>query len=83
MEELIPKLLEHGLGVAILAYAWWRAEDRAAAAQKLADQRADTMAQMMTDQVATNEKVTTAMALQNQILERIDVWMGSHLAGGL
>ena len=66
MEELLPKLLEHGLGVAILAYAWWRAEERAAAAQQIADSRADAMAKMMVDQVATNEKVVTAQALNGR-----------------
>ena len=78
MEELLPKLLEHGLGVAILAYAWWRAEERAAAAQQIADSRADAMAKMMVDQVATNEKVVTAQALMHQYLERIENWMNNH-----
>ena len=76
--EFFGKLLEYGITSAILAWGWWRAEQRADRAQLKADSRAETMATMMAHQVETNERITAAMGLQQQILSRISVFIDRY-----
>jgi len=76
--EFFGKLLEYGITSAILAWGWWRAEQRADRAQLKADSRAETMATMMAQQVETNERITAAMGLQQQILSRISVFIDRY-----
>ena len=72
---IIGKLFEYGVGFAVIGFAWYKAEQRADKAQTVSDERAEIMAKMMTDQLETNNKVTTAMTVQNAILDRIELFM--------
>ena len=76
--DFFGKLLEYGITSAILAWGWWRAEQRADRAQLKADSRAETMATMMAQQVETNERITAAMGLQQQILSRISAFIDRY-----
>ena len=76
--DFFGKLLEYGITSVILAWGWWRAEQRADRAQLKADSRAETMAAMMSQQVETNERITAAMGLQQQILSRISAFIDRY-----
>lgn len=77
--EFLGKLLEYGVTSAVLAWGWWRAEQRAERAQNKADERAEAMASLIAHQVETNEKVTTAIGLQGHILDRINQFIDKYV----
>lgn len=74
----IGKLLEYGVTSAVLAWGWYRAEQRADRAQSKADERVESMAALISQQVQTNEKVTTAIGLQGHILDRISTFIDKY-----
>jgi len=69
--ELIGELLKVGVSTGICAYGWWKADKRADTAQNLADSRGDAYAQALANQAEQAAKTTSAMALQNLVLDRV------------
>lgn len=69
--QIIRNFAEYGGVALVLAYAWWRAEHRADRAQAQSDMRATKLAECMTDQVGTNDKVSAALGLLTAEVTRV------------